>query len=306
MTVIAAFFEGLRPRQWTKNLIVLFGVVFARQAGNPDLLLRSVSACAIFCLLSGAVYLFNDRLDLEKDRLHPKKQRRPLASGRLPLAAFNVGMPLLLVVALAGSWLLGRNFLLLALVFLGVNLLYSAWMKHQVILDVFGIAMNFVLRAVAGVAVLAEHLVTGFGAAGGAESVLLSPWLLICTFFGSLFLAFAKRRSELLALDDPGGHRPVLSRYSAPLLDQLVSLSAGTVIVAYALYTLWPSTVARYGTGFLASNLFVAFGVMRYLYLIQNKEWGGDPSEVLLRDRGILLTAVGWALFILWKVGLGE
>lgn len=305
MGVCLAFIEGLRPRQWTKNLIVLFGVVFARQAGDSGLLLRSLGAFGVFCLLSGAVYLFNDRLDLAKDRLHPGKKRRPLASGRLPMAAFNTGLPILLLFALTGAWLLGANFFKLALVFLGSNLLYSVWMKHQVILDVFGIAMNFVLRAVAGVAVLAEHVVTGFGGVGAPESVLLSPWLLLCTFFGALFLAFAKRRSELLALDEPGAHRPVLDSYSAPLLDQLVSLSAGTVILAYALYTLWPSTAERYGTGFLASNLFVAFGVMRYLFLIHHREWGGDPAEVLLRDRGIILTALGWALFVLWKVGLG-
>ncbi len=306
MRVFSAFIAGLRPRQWTKNLIVLFGVVFARQAGEMDMLLRSLAASLIFCLLSGAVYMINDRLDLKKDRLHPEKRKRPLASGRLPMAAFNLGLPLLTAVAAFGAWQLGRNFFLLGLVFLLLNLLYSVWMKHQVILDVFGIAMNFVLRAVAGVAVLAEHVVTGFGAEGSAESVLLSPWLLVCTFFGSLFLAFAKRRSELLTLENPGAHRPVLAQYSAPLLDQLVSLSAGTVILGYALYTLWPSTVARFGMGFLASNLFVAFGVMRYLHLIQNREWGGDPSEVLLRDRGILLTALGWTAFILWKVGLGE
>jgi 4-hydroxybenzoate polyprenyltransferase len=306
MAAFLAFFAGLRPRQWSKNLIVLFGVVFARQAGETELLLRSLAACLIFCLLSGVVYMINDRLDLEKDRLHPTKRNRPLASGRLPMAAFNIGLPLLGGLAMLGAWQLGRNFFMLGLVFLLLNLFYSVWMKHQVILDVFGIAMNFVLRAVAGVAVLAEHLVTGFGAEGNGESVLLSPWLLICTFFGSLFLAFAKRRSELLTLENPGAHRPVLASYSAALLDQLVSLSAGTVILGYALYTLWPSTVDRYGMGFLASNLFVAFGVMRYLHLIQDRQWGGDPSEVLLKDRGILFTALGWAAFILWKVGLGE
>jgi 4-hydroxybenzoate polyprenyltransferase len=301
-----AFLAGMRPRQWTKNLIVLFGVVFARQLGEPYLLIRSLTAFVTFCLLSGAIYLVNDRLDLAKDRQHPVKRNRPLASGRLSLPGLYAGLPVLLIAALGLAWSLGHNFLILALIFLGLNLLYSLWMKHQVILDVFGIAMNFVLRAVAGVAVLAEHVVTSFEGAGSPESVLLSPWLLICTFFGSLFLAFAKRRNELLDLDDPDGHRPVLARYTAPLLDQLVSLSAGAVILAYALYTLWPSTVERYGMDFLISNLFVVHGVMRYLFLIQQQEWGGDPAEVLLRDRGILFTALGWGLFILWKVGLGS
>jgi hypothetical protein len=134
--------------------------------------------------------------------------------------------------------------------------------------------------------------------------VLLSPWLLVCTFFGSLFLAFAKRRSELLGLDDPGEHRPVLALYTPALLDQLLSLAAGTVILAYALYTLWPSTVERYGLGFLASNLFVDFGIMRYLFLIYRKKLGADPSEVLFADRPMLAAGLVWVLMVFWMVGL--
>jgi len=302
----AAFLVSLRPRQWTKNLLVLFGIVFTGQAGNAGLLARSLAACLVFCLLSGAIYLFNDRVDLAKDRLHPLKRRRPLAAGSLPLAWVAPGLALTGGLALAGAAWLGRNFLAVALVFLALNLLYTLWLKHQVILDAFGIALNFVLRAVAGVAVLAPHIVTGFGDTAGDGAVLLSPWLLVCTFFGALFLAFAKRRSELLGLEAPDGHRPVLGRYSAGLLDQLLGLSAGAVMIAYTLYTLWPSTVARYGVTWLASNLFVSFGVMRYLYLTQRPEGTGDPSEILLGDRPIFLTALGWALFALWTVGLGS
>ncbi|MCB1162582.1 MAG: decaprenyl-phosphate phosphoribosyltransferase [Candidatus Krumholzibacteriia bacterium] len=303
---LAAFVAVLRPRQWTKNLIVLFGIVFARQTGQASLLARSVAACLVFCLLSGAIYLVNDRLDLEKDRIHPEKRRRPLPSGRLPLSWVPGGLVLVLALALGGAWWLGRNFFVLSVIFVLLNVLYSLWLKHQVILDAFGIALNFVLRAVAGVAVLAPHVVTAFGGASGPGSVLLSPWLLVCTFFGSLFLAFAKRRSELLELDEPGRHRPVLARYNGPLLDQLVGLSAGVVILAYALYTLWPSTVERYGAGFLLSNVFVTFGVMRYLYLAYGGGGAGDPAEVLLRDRPIQLSALGWMLFTLWTVGLGR
>jgi len=304
LKTLLAFFEGLRPRQWTKNLIVMMGVVFAQQIGELPILLRSVQAFLIFCLLSGSIYLFNDRMDVEGDRRHPVKRNRPLASGRLGLRALYVGLPLTILVALGWSWTLGANFFALSVIFLLLNLLYSVWMKHQVLLDVFGIALNFVLRAVAGVVILAEHIVTGFGDSGDPGSVLLSPWLLICTFFGSLFLAFAKRRHELLGLDNPDSHRPVLTQYSAPLLDQLVSLAAGIVIVAYALYTLWPSTVSRYGSTFLGSNLFVDFGVMRYLFLVYRQDLGGDPSEVLLADRPIQVAAFLWLLFTIWQVGL--
>ena len=308
MRILAAFIAGMRPRQWTKNLVILLGILFAQQATNWPLWQRSLAAFAIFCLLSGCIYLFNDRMDLAADRRHPLKRRRPLASGRLPLGALYAGLALLAPLALLWSWRLGFNFFLLALVFFLINLLYSMWLKHQVLLDVFGIAINFVLRAVAGVVVLAEHVVAGFADPGGspvaAENVLLSPWLLVCTFFGSLFLAFAKRRSELLSLDDPGKHRPVLALYTPALLDQLLSLSAGTVILAYALYTLWPNTVARYGLGFLASNLCVDFAIMRYLFLVYRRELGGDPSELLFTDKPMLVAILIWLGFVIWKVGL--
>jgi 4-hydroxybenzoate polyprenyltransferase len=312
MSAALAFVQGMRPRQWTKNLIVLFGVLFAQQVTNPGLLWRSVQAFAVFCLLSGAIYLFNDRMDLEQDRLHPVKCRRPLASGRLPLNLLYPGLLIVLVLALVWSWRLGTTFFAIAVVFLVLNVLYSTWMKHQVLMDVMGIALNFVLRAVAGVAVLAEHVVAGFGNPGAngvvmaleGENVLLSPWLLICTFFGALFMAFGKRRNELLNLDNPGAHRRVLTLYSPALLDQLVGLSAGIVILAYALYTLWPSTVSRYGMTWLASNLFVDFGIMRYLFLVYRLDWGGDPSDILLKDRPIQVAALLWLLFALWTVVL--
>ena len=305
MRQVIALIEGMRPRQWTKNLIVFLGVLFARQFHDPAQLLRSAQAFLVFCLLSGVIYLFNDRMDIENDKFHPKKRRRPLASGRLSLPVLHVGGAFATLLALVWAWSLGRNFLVIGVVFLLVNLLYSLWMKHQVLLDAFGIAINFVLRAVAGVAVLADHLVTGFGNSADGGSVLLSPWLLLCTFFGSLFLAFAKRRSELTNLEDPSKHRRVLAQYSPALLDQLVSLAAGTVIVSYALYTLWPSTVASFGSAFLISNLFVDFGIMRYLFLVYRLDSGGDPSEVLLRDRPILYTALLWVLFTAWLAGGG-
>jgi 4-hydroxybenzoate polyprenyltransferase len=305
MTAILALFEGMRPRQWVKNFLLLFGVVFARQAGNPDSLLLAFQGFAVFCLLSGSVYLFNDRLDLEQDRCHPKKCHRPMASGRLGEGLFRAAFPVFVLLALVWSWSLGKNFFLLALAFFLLNLLYSTWMKHQVVLDVFGIAMNFVMRAVAGVAVLAPQMVAGFEGSGVSDSgsVFLSPWLLVTTFFGALFLAFAKRRSELLHLEKPESHRRVLKNYTAPLLDQLLSISAAAVLLSYALYTLWPQPVEHLGQDILLSAFFVTYGVMRYFYLIYRRDLGGDPSEVFLRDRPLQFGILLYVLSVLYSVG---
>jgi len=305
MKALFALIEGMRPRQWTKNVLLFFGIVFAQKAGELPLLWKSFEAFLVFCLLSGTIYLFNDRLDVEQDRLHPVKKNRPLASGRLPEGLFRAGFVVIMAGALAWSWVLGRNFFFIALIFLALNLLYSLWLKHQVILDVFGIAMNFVMRAVAGVAVLAEHMVTGIepAEAAGQGSVFLSPWLLVTTFFGALFLAFAKRRSELVAHGHARKTRRVLALYSPRLLDQLLALSAGVVLLAYALYTLWPSTVERLGNDIIISTVFVTYGVMRYFYLVYREDRGEDPSEVLLSDRPLIVGVLLWIVTVVLCVG---
>lgn len=303
MKAFLALLEALRPKQWTKNLLLFFGVVFAQRAGDLHLLGRSAEGFLIFCLLSGSIYLFNDRLDLERDRLHPVKRNRPLASGRLSEGLFRAGFVLTSIGALSWSWALGRNFFLVALAFYLLNLLYTLWLKHQVILDVFGIATNFVLRAVAGVALMAEHLVTGVESDGApAGAVFLSPWLLVTTFFGALFLAFAKRRGEL-QLGQARKHRRVLALYSPRLLDQLMALSAGVVLLTYALYTLWPTTVSRLGQDIIISNLFVTYCIMRYFYLVYREKHGADPSELLLRDRSLEVGVLLWAVTVFICVG---
>ncbi len=303
MTTFFALLEGLRPKQWTKNLLLFFGVVFAQRAGDSTLLLKSLEGFLIFCLLSGSIYLFNDRLDVERDRLHPVKKNRPLASGRLPEGLFRVGFALISLGALFWSWQLGRNFFYVALIFYFLNILYSLWLKHQVILDVFGIALNFVLRAVAGVALLAEHLVAGIEAGGAPEgSAFLSPWLLLTTFFGALFLAFAKRRGEI-RLENADKHRKVMAFYTKRLLDQLLSLTAGVVLLAYALYTLWPATVARLGQDIIISNIFVTYGIMRYFYLVYREKLGADPSELLLKDRPLEVGVLLWVVTVIVCVG---
>ena len=275
--MILALVQALRPRQWTKNLLVFVAVVFSQHLGDRPLVLRAVAGVAAFSLLAGMVYMLNDIRDTEADRLHPKKKKRPIASGRLPLGvAWAALVPIALVVAALCAWL-GRGFSAVAGVYLVINLFYSYWLKNQVLIDVFVIATGFVLRAIAGVELLLP----------AAPDTALSPWLLMCTFFGALFLALAKRRREIEnAGTQAVDQRAVLRQYSAPLLDGLLLVTAATTLMSYALYTIWPATVAKFHTeAMLYTAPFVAYGIFRYLYLTRASEKSEDPSQVLLTDR---------------------
>ncbi len=275
--MILALLQELRPKQWTKNLLVFAGVVFAQQLGDRSLVLRAAAGFVAFSLLAGTVYLLNDLRDLAADRLHPKKRKRPLASGRLPVGvAWAALVPLVIVVGALSMWL-GTGFCVIAGVYLVINLLYSFWLKNQVLIDVFVVASGFVLRAIAGVELLLPL----------APDTALSPWLLMCTFFGALFLALAKRRREIEnAGAQAGEQRAVLQKYSAPLLDGLLLVTAATTLMSYALYTIWPATVAKFGTeALLFTAPIVAYGVFRYLYLTRASEKSEDPSQVLLTDK---------------------
>lgn len=275
--MIVALIQALRPKQWTKNLLVFAGVVFSQQLGDRTLVLRAAAGFVAFSLLAGTVYLLNDIRDIESDRLHHRKRKRPIASGRLPLAAAWIALvPLVVVVGMLALWL-GTGFCLVCGVYLIINLLYSYWLKNQVLIDVFVIASGFVLRAIAGVELLLPV----------APGTALSPWLLMCTFFGALFLALAKRRRELENSGAQAGEqRAVLQQYSAPLLDGLLLVTAATTLMSYALYTIWPGTVAKFHTeAMLYTAPIVSYGIFRYLYLTRASEKSEDPSQVLLTDR---------------------
>jgi 4-hydroxybenzoate polyprenyltransferase len=279
--VIGALVQELRPRQWTKNLLLFAGVLFSQQAGHADLLLRAAVGFLTFSLLAGSVYLLNDLRDVEQDRLHPKKRERPIASGRLAVpVAWAAVVGLLLVVAGLSAWL-GPQFSIVAAAYLIMNFAYSQGLRDQVLLDVFFIALGFVLRAIAGVELLRPL----------SPETALSPWLLVCTFFGALFLALAKRRRELAnAGEDAGRRRVVLQHYTPALLDGLLIVSAASSIMSYALYTIWPATVAKFGTESLLYTVpFVTYGIFRYLYLVRASETTEDPSQVLLSDRPLIL-----------------
>lgn len=276
---------SLRPSQWTKNLIIFAALIFGERLLDVPSVLRAGAAFAVFCALSGVVYLINDVADRHADRQHPVKMRRPIASGDLP-----VRVAVLAAVALGGAGLvaafwIGPLFGLLAAGYLVLLGLYSGPLKHVVIIDVLTIAVGFVLRAAAGAV---------------AISVAISHWLYILTILLALFLALSKRRHELVLLADRAtGHRRILQEYSPYLLDQMISVVTASTIVAYAFYTVSPDTVAKFGTDQLGLTLpFPLYGIFRYLYLVHLKEGGGSPTDMMLTDRPLLVCVALWALSV--------
>jgi 4-hydroxybenzoate polyprenyltransferase len=285
MSLPRALLVSLRPHQWTKNLVVLAALAFSKHLlDDPDAVVRAGVAFAVFCALSGAVYVVNDLVDLERDRLHPIKRARPIASGALPVPAARAAAAALFGVGLLVAWGLGPRFFLCAVASLALNLAYSFGLKEVVILDVLAIAIGFVLRAVAGAV---------------AIQVAFSEWLIVCTLLLALFLALAKRRHELVSLPDAAAHRAILAEYSPYLLDQMIAVVTASCLTAYAFYTLAPETVGKYRTDRLALTIpFVIYGIFRYLYLVHRKEQGGSPSDVLLTDRPLLAATVLWGLVV--------
>ena len=283
--MLSAVLASLRPQQWVKNLFVFGGLIFAQRLFTPSVW-PALGAFAIFCGLSGAIYLLNDVADRHKDRLHPEKRHRPIAAGRLaPRVAVAVAAVLIVVGLALGVWLSPR-FAAAAVAYVVLLVAYSAWLKHVVIVDVLVVASGFVLRAVAGALVI---------------DVAISGWLLICTILLALFLALGKRRHEVLTLEASAArHRPILAEYSAGLLDQMVAVVTASTVTTYALYTMSPETVAKFHTSLLPATLpFVLYGIFRYLYLLYHRRLGGNPSEIVLRDRALLINAVLWLITVL-------
>lgn len=270
----------LRPKQWTKNLLVFAALIFSVKAVDASLLLRSLTGFALFCLVSGCVYILNDYMDQEADRRHPEKCRRPIASGQVkPQLAVLEGV-VLLGTSLAVAWLLDPLFAALLLLYFGINIAYSVRLKHVVIVDIMVIAFGFVLRALAGAVVI---------------QVSFTPWFLLCTMLLALFLAISKRRHELYLLRTAKGeHRRVLTQYSPELVNQLNSIVTTATIMSYSLFT--------FNSGHTLHLMWtiplVMYGIFRYLYLIHMQGKGGRPEKVLLEDRPILLTVCLFAVMV--------
>lgn len=281
--------RALRPVQWVKNVFVLAPVVFAEQLSDPGVLSQALLAFGVFCGAASAVYLVNDVRDREEDRRHPVKCRRPIAAGDLPVSAAVAAAAVLALGAVAGAVYLGLPFLALLALYLAVNLCYSTWLKHLVILDVMAVASGYVLRVMAG---------------GAAIGVAVSNWLLLCSIFLALLLIFSKRRHELLLLGDRAtGHRSVLSHYSPQFLDQMINVVTASAAVSYALYAVDADTVRRFGSDNLVYTVpLVLFGIFRFLYLTYQKSEERNPTEAILFDLPSVANVLLWGALVLWIV----
>lgn len=276
---------SLRPAQWIKNLLVFAGLLFGRRLFDAASVLDAVSAFAVFCVLSGVVYLVNDIADRESDREHPLKAQRPIASGALPVPIAAGIACALGAGGLAAAYAIGPAFAAVAAAYLGLQIMYSFPLKHIVIIDVLTIAVGFVLRAVGGA--VAVH-------------VEISHWLLVCTILLALFIALAKRRHEIVLLaGGAANHRPILGEYSAYLLDQMIGVVTASTLISYVFYTISPETQAKFGTAWLGLTIpFPLYGIFRYLYLVHQREGGGSPADLLLTDRPLLACVALWALTV--------
>jgi 4-hydroxybenzoate polyprenyltransferase len=297
--------KSMRPRQWSKNGILFLPVLFTlRQYWYPftpamwRFFSLALAGFVIFCLLSGIVYIINDLVDVERDRAHPQKRLRPIASGKLNRGAAVTAVLIILVVAMAGSVLLDviaksfpypsggpvfpvqLPFTLIGISYLALQIAYSFYLKQIVIVDVFAIAGGFLLRAVAGAAVI---------------QVPISAWLYVVTILGALFIGFSKRRNELVLLEGAASnHRAILKEYTPELLDEMISVTTASTVIAYSLYTFTAENLPK-NHAMMATIPFVLYGIFRYLYLVHVKNEGGSPEELLLRDRPLLATIALWA-----------
>jgi 4-hydroxybenzoate polyprenyltransferase len=270
---------SIRPKQWYKNSLLFVGIVFSANVLNASMWIDLVLAFVFFCMLSAGEYLINDIIDIEKDRRHPLKCKRPIASGQLKVSYALLLALILIIVALLGSYLvINTDFFLISASYVLLVLLYSFILKNFIIADILVISIGFILRAVAGCV---------------AISVFISPWLIVCTFLLALLLALGKRRGELVSLgDEAAAHRASLSRYSTGMLEQLIGITTGAAIVSYLMYTFF---VGNYYMMLTAPS--VVYGLFRYLFLVHQENFGGEPERIF-RDKPTLINLAIWTLLV--------
>lgn len=302
MGVIAQFphlLRTMRPRQWIKNAFVFAAIAFSEQRlwyTAPRQLVIVIAAFACFCLAASAIYLINDLVDIEKDRAHPKKRTRPLASGKLSPSVATGAAALLIAVALPAAYLIDPDggFLLTLVTYVIVQgVLYSYWLKNIVIVDILTIAAGFILRAVAGAVVI---------------DLSITPWLLVCMGLLAVFLGVGKRRHELVLLEGGAGqHRRILNEYSVPMLDQMMSIVTASILMAYSMTAFSAPAVPQKPYPMLMLTIpFVIYAIFRYLYLIYQRDGGGSPEEMVLTDRPLAISILLWggsvlALLLLFR-----
>jgi len=281
MSLSQAIIKTMRPKQWTKNVVVYAALIFDGKFLNPTLFFKTTALVILFCLVSSAVYLLNDLADIEKDRAHPKKRHRPLASGALKPKSAMIALVVLLAVSLPVAFLLDINAALILSGYFLLNVAYSFWLKNMVILDALTIAAGFVLRV-----------------AGGAVVVHVerfSPWLYVCITLLALIIALGKRRAELVALEKGAGeHRAILEEYNVNFLDHLISLTTGATVVTYSLYTFSAQNLPENHLMMLTIPIVIYF-LFRYLYLMHVQHLGGAPDELIFKDKPLFGSALLWA-----------
>jgi 4-hydroxybenzoate polyprenyltransferase len=281
VSTIKAFVRALRVYQWTKNLVVFAALVFAQEFTDSNQVVLSIGAFFALCAASSATYLFNDIIDVEKDRRHPEKCRRPLASGAIRVPTAAMLLVFLCAGSLVGAYAIRPQFAAAVLAYILLIVAYTLVLKRIVLVDVLVVAVGFVIRAVSGALAL---------------DVSFSNWLVVCTFFLALFLILGKRRHEIEIMeDDAVNHREVLGHYTRKFLDAIMIVVAATTLLAYTIYTCTSEVVERLGTDKLYVTLpFVVYGLFRYLYLVYHKQTGGDPSKTLLQDAPLMVTVALW------------
>jgi 4-hydroxybenzoate polyprenyltransferase len=289
---LVAILRTMRPRQWVKSLVVFGALLFSRRFTDGASILHATAAFLLFCATSGAIYIVNDLFDAERDRLHPEKALRPIASGALGTVPAMVAVAVLLSGALMAGFTISPPFGAVLLIYAAINFAYSFWLKDVVIIDVMVIAAGFVLRAVGG---------------GLVIDVAISTWLIMCTILLSLFLAFCKRRQELESLEDAHEHRLILREYSVAFLDQMINVVTASTVTAYMFYTVSPEVELKLGTQHLYLTVpFVLYGIFRYLYLVHRRGQGGSPTQALLTDTPLLLDVALWVLTVVTLLWLAR
>ena len=286
ISTLRAVVETMRPQQWVKNGFVFAALIFSQSLTRWDRFRQVLLAALVFCLVSSAVYILNDILDAPEDRHHPTKKLRPIASGRLSAKTAAIVGAILGGSGLIAAWRLNTSFFAIVVTYLALNVLYSSFLKHVFLLDVFIVAAGFLLRVVAG---------------GLVIRVAISPWLIVCTTLLALFIALSKRRHELVLLGDRASdHRAILADYSPYFLDQLISIVTASTVVSYALYTLSPDVQSKFPGKRLEMTIpFVLFGIFRYLHLIHHGEQGGNPTRSLFTDPVLLSDVLLWAASVI-------
>ncbi|MEW6095835.1 MAG: decaprenyl-phosphate phosphoribosyltransferase [bacterium] len=290
--MVKEFILAMRPRQCTKNLIVFAAIIFAQKLCDSDAILKTIFAFICFCIISGCGYVFNDILDVERDKAHPQKRNRPIASGKLkvlPALSLSIG---LIIITLVSSFLVRWQFGFVILGYFLMTACYSLFLKNIVIIDVLTVSIGFVFRVVGGAVVI---------------PVIISPWLVGCTMLLALFISLGKRRHELVLLESgASSHRAILKEYTPAFIDEMIAAVTGSILIAYSFYACSPEVQKKLDAPYLPLTIiFVLYGVLRYLYLVHQKSAGGSPDVDIIKDKPLLLNIILWIIAVIiivyWK-----